>query len=386
MPTIPTTVSLFVSRLPRTALHLAALGSIMALSPLSHAIEPPEDRLECIAPADPGGGWDFTCRQFAAVLQQLALTDGNMQTINMAGAAGGVAYAHVASKREGNDGLLVAASSSNATRLAQRQYPGLSADNVTWLGTLGAEYAVLSVRADSSYDSLGSVIEALEQDIKAVRFAGGAGPMGWDQLNMLRVLDAGGVGNLRDVTYLDYNNGASAITQVLGGHLDVVVGDISEIMGFVESGDMRVLAILADERLPAPLDDMPTAKEQGVDVIAPNWRGFYAPAGLSEEDRAFWLSTLDQVYASDAWQEIMARNGLTPFHLTGDEFDAFLREQIASLEGIIQQLHWPLSSHHTQGSPRGSLFASRAWSAATRQKYNTFTSTASQPHLYLMFS
>lgn len=337
---IPTNVSTRASRLTRATLSFAALGTIVALSPTAQAqaIEPPEDRLECIAPADPGGGWDFTCRQFAAVLQQLDLADGNMQTINMAGAAGGVAYAHVTSKREGNDGLLVAASSSNATRLAQKQYPGLTADDVTWLGTLGADYAVMSVRTDSPYEDLPAVVDALEEDIKAVRFAGGAGPLGWDQLNLLRVLDAGGIDNLRDVTYLDYNNGASAITQVLGQHLDVVVGDVSEIMGFVESGDMRVLAVLAQERLPAPLDDMPTAKEQGVDVVAPNWRGFYAPAGLSDEDKAFWLDALDQVYASDAWREIMARNGLTPFHLTGDEFDSFFKEQITSLEGVIEQL------------------------------------------------
>ncbi|ALM51968.1 Bug family tripartite tricarboxylate transporter substrate binding protein [Halomonas huangheensis] len=316
------------------ALSLTALPLVSA----NVNAEPPTSRLECIAPADPGGGWDFTCRQFAATLQQLNITNGSMQTINMAGAAGGVAYAHVASKREGNDGLIVAASSSNATRLAQQQYPGLGADDVTWLGTLGADYAALAVSSDSPYQGLDDLTEALREDIKAVSFSGGSGPLGWDQLNMLRVLSNAGITSLNKVTYLDFNNGASAITQVLGHHLDVVVGDISEVKSFVDSGDLRVLAVLSEERLPEPLDGFPTAREQGVDVVAPNWRGFYAPAGLSDDDKAFWTDAIHQVYESAQWQEIMTRNGMTPFQLSGEEFKTFLHEQIASLENTMADL------------------------------------------------
>lgn len=316
------------------ALSLATFG----LSSTTFGAEPPTSRLECIAPADPGGGWDFTCRQFATVLRQLGIVDASMQTINMAGAAGGVAYAHVASKREGNDGLIVAASSSNATRLAQQQYPGLDVDDVAWLGTLGADYAALAVSTDSPWQELADITDALQEDIKAVSFSGGSGPLGWDQLNMLRVLADAEVTSLDKVTYLDFNNGASAITQVLGHHLDVVVGDISEVKSFVDSGDLRVLAVLAEERLPAPLDGFPTAREQGVDVVAPNWRGFYAPAGLSADDRQFWEQAIRRVYESDQWQEIMARNGMTPFQLSGEQFESFLHDQIASLETTMEQL------------------------------------------------
>lgn len=317
-----------------------ALLCLPILSPIASAnAESPSDRLECLAPADPGGGWDFTCRQFAASLRELGLTESSMQTKNMAGAAGGVAFAHVVSKRQGNDGLIVAASSSNATRLSQEQYPGMSVDDVTWLGTLGADYAVLAVRQDSPLQDLQDLIDSLKRDIKSVKFSTGSGTLGWDQINLLRVLDAGGIEQLRDVTNLDFNNGASAITQVLGGHLDVVVGDVSEVNSFRESGDLRVLAILAEERLPAPLDELPTAKEQGIDVVAPNWRGFYAPMGLSDDDKAYWVASLEEVYASDHWKEIMERNGLMPFQLTGPEFEDFVREQIAELREVTQRVH-----------------------------------------------
>lgn len=325
--------------MPATRWSAAACLAVF-VSPWCLAAEQPQDRLECLAPADPGGGWDFTCRQFAATLREAGVTDQSMQTINMAGAAGGVAFAHVVSKREGNDGTVVAASSSNATRLAQDQYPGMSADDVTWLGTLGADYAVIAVREDSPIESLPQLLDTLKDDVKSVKFAGGSGVLGWDQINLLRVLSRGGLEPIRDVVYLDFNNGASAITQVLGGHLDVVVGDISEINPFREAGQLRVLAVLSDERLPPPLESLPTAKEQGVDVVAPNWRGFYAPAGLSEEDKAFWIDAIDRVYTNHHWQEIMQRNGLMPFHVTGQAFETFLDDQIDALRKttrLIQQ-------------------------------------------------
>lgn len=296
----------------------------------------PDGRLECIAPADPGGGWDFTCRQFAVGLRETGVIDRNMQTINMAGAAGGVAFAHVVSKREGDAGLLVAASSSNSTRLAQNQYPGMNEDMVTWLGAMGADYAVIAVRGDSPYNGLNDVIEKIKADPKSVKFAGGSGMLGWDQLNLLQVLHAGGVETLKEIKYLDFNNGATAITQILGGHLDVVVGDVSEVTGFVESGDLKVIAVLAERRLPAPFDNIATATEQGIDVVSPNWRGFYMPGGVTEEQRLYWEEAINSVYQSDYWKDLMKKNGLMPFNMTGVEFNEFVRKQIKDIRAIFQ--------------------------------------------------
>lgn len=90
----------------------------------------PSGKVECLAPADPGGGWDFTCRSVGNVMQQLDLVDGSVQTVNMAGAGGGVAYAHTVSKRKNDDKLIIAASTATTTRLAQKQFPGMDASMV----------------------------------------------------------------------------------------------------------------------------------------------------------------------------------------------------------------------------------------------------------------
>ncbi|MDZ4095853.1 MAG: tripartite tricarboxylate transporter substrate binding protein, partial [Paracoccaceae bacterium] len=104
---------------------------------------------ECIAPADAGGGWDFTCRQIGKLLYDLKLEDQPVQVTNMAGAGGGLAYAHVVSSRNEDAGLIVAASSSTTTRLAQNAYGGATADQVRFVGAIGGDPGVIVVAKDS---------------------------------------------------------------------------------------------------------------------------------------------------------------------------------------------------------------------------------------------
>ena len=298
----------------------------------------PSGKVECIAPSDPGGGWDFTCRSAGNVMRDLGLVDGTVQTINMAGAGGGVAYAHTVSKRAEDDKLIVAASTATTTRLAQKQFPGLDADMVTWIGALGADYGVIAVGKDSQYENLNQLLDAIKQNPKSVKFAGGSARGGWDHLKVLTTAKTAGADRLPAIPYLSYNNGGEAMTQVVGGQVDAFTGDISEVTGFLSSGDLRVLAVLADERLPGEFSDIPTAKEQGVDAVGPNWRGFYMPKGASSESKAFWVEAVDTLYASEQWKKVMKANGLIPFHPPADEFDSFVEQQVKDIENLSREI------------------------------------------------
>lgn len=320
------------------ALPLAAMTTF---SSTAAAFEP-EGKVECIAPSDPGGGWDFTCRSVGNVLQELDLVSGNVQTINMAGAGGGVAYGHTISKRAGDEELLVAASTATTTRLAQGQFPDMTADMVNWIGALGADYGIIAVSADSEYDDLNELMDALKEDPRSVKFAGGSAKGGWDHLKVLIAAQAAEVENLPRIAYLSYNNGGEALTQVIGGHVEAFTGDITEAQGFMESGDLKVLAVLSEERLPGDLSDIPTAREQGIDALGPNWRGFYMPADISDEAKQYWVDAMDTIYASDEWKNVMQQNGLMPFHMSAGEFETFVKDQIKDIEqlstdiGLIQ--------------------------------------------------
>lgn len=309
---------------------LAASASVVLLSSQVHAYEPARSA-ECIAPANPGGGWDFTCRSVGKTLVDLNYIKGNVQTVNMPGAGGGVAFAHTVSKRKKDDALVVAASTATTTRLAQGQFPGMSSDQVKWVGTLGADYGVIAVGKDSKYQSLNQVMDALRKDPKSVKFAGGSASGGWDHLKVLLAAKEAKIDNLPKIKYLSYNGGSEALVQVVGGHVDAFTGDISEIKGFLDSGDLRVLAVLSESRLPAPFSDIPTAIEQGVGTVAPNWRGFYVPGEAKSESYDWWVKTIDELYATPEWKSIMAKNGLMPFHKTGDEFTQFVKEQTLNI-------------------------------------------------------
>jgi putative tricarboxylic transport membrane protein len=84
--------------------------------------------------------------------------------------------------------------------------------------------------------------------------------------------------------------------------------------------------------------DVPTAREQGIDAIGPNWRGFYMPADVSEEAEAYWTDAMDTIYESEEWQDVMAQNGLMPFHMTAGEFEAFVLNQINEIEQLSKDI------------------------------------------------
>ena len=133
------------------------------------------------------------------------------------------------------------------------------------------------------------------------------------------------------------DGGADAITQTIGGFTQAMTGDMSEIVGFVKSGDVRVLAVLTEERVPG-FEDIPTAREQGFDVVAVNWRGLYVPKNISDEQFNTWADRLAKVAASDQWQKAMADNGLAPFTKVGGDFQGWVDGVVASTVELSKEI------------------------------------------------
>lgn len=311
-------------------------AATLVSAPMVSAFEP--SRPSCVAPSGAGGGWDFTCRQTGKVLQDLGLINGTMQVTNMEGGGGGVAYANVVTKQNDNNDLIVAASSATTTRLAQGAYPGNTAGQVRWLGAIGADYGVIGVAGDSPIQSLTELFEMVEEAPNAIAFAGGSAVGGWDHLKVLMAARESGIEEVRGIKYVAFSGGGEAITQIMAGSVQAFTGDISEAQGFVDSGDLRILAVLAPERLPGDAADFPTAREQGIDAIGANWRGFYAPGHMSDEAYEFWVDALAEMYESDDWKTVMENNGLADLQLSGDEFEAFVLQNIADIEELSREI------------------------------------------------
>lgn len=315
---------------------LAAIAGALCLAATAQAFEP--EATECIAPANPGGGWDFTCRQVGKTLQDLDLVPGTMQVVNLAGGGGGVAFAEVVNKRNDSNDLIVAASSATSTRLAQGAFPGNTMDQVRWVGAVGADYGIIAVAADSEITTLPELMDAIKADPTSISIAGGSAVGGWDHLKVLAAARKAGIEDVRSIKYVAFDGGGEAVTQVLAGSVQAFTGDASEAKGFVDSGDIKVIAVLAPERLEGDFAAFPTAREQGIDAVGANWRGFYAPGGMSDEAYDFWVNAIGSVYASDEWKDVMAQNGLAPLDLQGAAFEAFVAESVAEIAALSREI------------------------------------------------
>ena len=293
--------------------------------------------VECIAPANPGGGWDFTCRQIGKLLYDLKLVDAPVQVTNLAGAGGGLAFSTVVNERNEDPEVIVAASSATTTRLAQNAYGGATADQVRFVGAIAGDPGVIVVAKDSPFQSLGDMVDAIKADPGSVAFAGGSAAGGFDHMKPLQVLKAAGFSDIKSIKYIGVDGGADAITQTIGGFTQAMTGDMSEIVGFIKSGDVRVLAVMTEERVPG-FDDIPTAREQGFDVVAVNWRGLFVPKGISDEAFNDWAAKLQTVADSPEWKQSMVENGLAPFTKVGDDFQVWIDGVIAETVVLSKEI------------------------------------------------
>jgi putative tricarboxylic transport membrane protein len=181
------------------------------------------------------------------------------------------------------------------------------------------------------------MVEAIKADPASVAFAGGSAVGGFDHMKPLQILLAAGFTDITAIKYIGVDGGADAITQTIGGFTQAMTGDMSEIVGFVNSGEVRILAVMSEERVPG-FEDIPTAKEQGYDVVAVNWRGLYVPGGISDEDFQKWADRLQAVADSDEWKAAMAENGLAPFTKVGGDFQMWIDGVIVQTEDLSRQL------------------------------------------------
>jgi putative tricarboxylic transport membrane protein len=181
-------------------------------------------------------------------------------------------------------------------------------------------------------------MDQVKADPTAVSFAGGSAVGGWDHLKVLIVADAAGIEDVRSVKYVAFDGGGEAITQLLAGSVQAFTGDASEAKGFADSGDIKVLAVLAPERLEGDFAAYPTAAEQGIDAVGANWRGFYGPGGMSDEAYQFWVDSVVKVYQSEEWKQTMDASGLAPLDLQGEEFQQFVAESIDEITALSREI------------------------------------------------
>ena len=287
--------------------------------------------LEIIAPAGPGGGYDQLARATQEVLQGQGLA-GGVQVENIPGAGGTIGLAQFVTKGSRNPNLLVTGLGMIGA-IAINKSP-VTLDQVKPLARLTGEYQPLVVAADSPIKSLADLIAKFKADPGSVSWGGFALGSPDHILSALIVQAVGG--DVAKMNYIVAGAGGEMLAQVMGGHLTVATGGLNEMAQQIATGKLRALGISSPERLPGV--DMPTFKEQGVDVTLVNWRGLVAPAKMRAAD----VKSLDEAMAamvqSAPWQALLKERGWVDMYQSSEEFAAFLTPERARIEGILKDL------------------------------------------------
>lgn len=317
------------------ALHILFAAALAVASlPVSAA----SAGAECVVPSKPGGAMDLTCK-----LAQKALPDAKLKLAYLPGGIGAVAWHTLVSQRRAEADTLVAFSGGSLLNLAEGKFGKATAGDVRWVAALGVDYGMIAVRADSPWHSLGELMNAIKRNPEQVLIgvSGTIGSQDWMKVALLA--RRAGV-EPRRLRFVALEGGGETFTAMSANYVQVISGDASEAVLYAGPGNVRVLAVLADRRLPGVLAAVPTAREQGYDIVWPVIRGVWMGPGVPDADYRRWVDAFARAQATPEFTQLRAATGLYPFSLTGDALTRWVKQAV--LDYNVQAREFNLVREH----------------------------------------
>jgi putative tricarboxylic transport membrane protein len=304
---------------------LAALAAVGALPNTAFA----SANLKMMIPANPGGGWDTTGRALGKALQDAGVA-ASVQYENKGGAAGAIGLAQFVNASKGDPNALMVMGAVMLGGLITGK-PPVSLTQATPLARLTSEYNVFVLPANSPLKTMKDVVEQMKKDPGSVKWGGGSRGS-TEHIAAAMLARETGV-DASKINYVPFRGGGEATAAILGGNVTVGGSGYSEFQQYIESGKMRAVAVTSPTRLKGL--DIPTLKELGYNVEIGNWRGVYAAAGITPEQRKALTDMIIKATKSKAWAEAMDKNGWTSALLTGPAFDEFVDREFSSLRATM---------------------------------------------------
>ncbi|MGW8048975.1 tripartite tricarboxylate transporter substrate binding protein [Staphylococcus shinii] len=281
----------------------------------------PDETVEIVAPASPGGGWDTTARAIQKIILEENLTKQNVNVINKPGGGGEVGWQYLKSRSLNtisiNSSLLL---SNNELGLSD-----LNTDDFTPIAILATEWISLTASNKSNLNSGKEVMEKLKKDPKSLTIGVAPGLGNNDHLAFVQAAKEYGV-DVENIDFLVYKSGGDLQTALLGGHVDVASTAVSEVKEQHQTGKLKMLAVTSDKPIEG-IEDVPTWEDQGINVVFPHWRGVMGPKDMTPEQREYWDTTMEKVVKSKRWQEIRKNNDWENFYKDSEESEKFLKAQ-----------------------------------------------------------
>jgi putative tricarboxylic transport membrane protein len=313
----------------------AWLVMLMCVTTASAQTWSPQKNVEIVVGSAPGGSNDKTARTVERIVVQNKLIPTTLTVVNKPGGGSNIAFTYVQQHTADPHYLMVGTPSlltNHITGLSKLHYT-----DYTPIASLFNDYVVFAVNASSPIKTGRELAERLKKDPKSVTI-GFATTLGSHNHIAAGLLMKAIGGNARDLKVVAHKGSAEAITNLLGGHIDLVTTAAGNIAGHVTSGKLRVVAVAADKRFPGALADIPTWKEQGVDLVFGGWRGILAPKGLTQQQSAYWEAVLRKATEAPEWKADIEKNFWADDFVAGERFRKDLDHDYAATKAVLLDL------------------------------------------------
>jgi len=279
------------------------------------AQEFPERGIELIAGYGPGGGHDTMLRNMARVLSEQGLIEVPLNVVNKDGGSSGVAMGYL-NGLAGDGHYLMSVTSSHITTPLNTDLP-LNYSSFTPIARLGIDPEVLVVNPNGEFNSMEAILGA-----DRMLNVGGTATGSIEHIVTVLLAQEAGI----ELNYIPFDGDGEVVAALLSNQVAFAITNPGPVADFIETGDLVALAISTEARI-AGYPDLPTFREQGVDIVLSLFRGVTAPADISPETEAWLINLMTELNENEAWRtEYLEPNSIVQDFLTGDEFEAYLAE------------------------------------------------------------
>ncbi len=300
---------------------------LLAISAIGYAAYP-EKPIKVIVAFSPGGGTDTAARTVFKFAEKYSPVP--FVIINKPGAAGEIGFTFLAKSRP--DGYTIGFINPPTTLI----HPILRPNKVKYrlkdfqpIANIVNDPGTIAVRSQSKFKTMKEVMDYIAKHPNKLSIAYG-GP-GTSEALALEQLEKLAGGTFRKIPF---EGTAPAIAALLGGHVDVMISNISEIYNQVQDGKIRVLGVGSSKRI-SWVPDVPTYKEAGYDVIQVALRGVAAPRGITEEQIKWLEGLIKKVFDDEDFQK-KAKEMQLPLQFMGaKEYEEFLIDLDKRLREIL---------------------------------------------------
>ena len=285
--------------------------------------------IKMMIPANPGGGWDTTGRALGKALQDAKVAD-TVTYDNKGGAAGALGLAQFVNGSKSDPNAMMVMGQVMLGGIITGK-PPVNLRTATPLARLTSEYNVFVLPANSPFKSMKEVIEQLKKDPGSVKWGGGSRGS-TEHIAAAMIAREAGV-DASKINYVAFRGGGEATAAILCGHVTIGGSGYSEFSEYIAAGKMKAVAVTSGTRLKGV--NVPTLKEQDINVEIGNWRGVYGAPGITPDQAKALIEMVVKATKSKAWAEALEKNSWTPALLTGAEFAKFVDNDFASLRATM---------------------------------------------------